>query len=200
MKLRRSFHKLCTTIFSSSTSASRDLERIAAREQKHFSYKTLSKATDKFNANRKLGEGGFGAVYRAYKMFNNGRSLEIMDPTLRPTTEDQVSLCIHIGLLCVQSDPSLRPTMERAEVMLTKRPSNLEKPTKPGNTHFRVYHRSTWPATSSVNVATSAESSSSRSQSTATTTTNTKSASTTSSAARSPGPTLVDRGKCPMEA
>ncbi|KAJ8447680.1 hypothetical protein Cgig2_031734 [Carnegiea gigantea] len=41
-----------------------DLEKIAAQERKKFSYETLSRATDKFHASNKLGEGGFGPVYK----------------------------------------------------------------------------------------------------------------------------------------
>ncbi|KMZ70471.1 Protein kinase superfamily protein [Zostera marina] len=41
-----------------------NLEEIAAKEQKAFSYKTLVEATANFSSQNKLGEGGFGAVYK----------------------------------------------------------------------------------------------------------------------------------------
>uniref|UniRef100_A0A2P2KKY2 Protein kinase domain-containing protein n=1 Tax=Rhizophora mucronata TaxID=61149 RepID=A0A2P2KKY2_RHIMU len=41
-----------------------DLEAIAAKEQKHFQYEVLSSATNDFHPSHKLGEGGFGPVYR----------------------------------------------------------------------------------------------------------------------------------------
>lgn len=41
-----------------------DLEKIASQEQKHFSFETLVSATKNFNASNKLGEGGFGPVYK----------------------------------------------------------------------------------------------------------------------------------------
>uniref|UniRef100_A0A7C9ACQ6 non-specific serine/threonine protein kinase n=2 Tax=Opuntia streptacantha TaxID=393608 RepID=A0A7C9ACQ6_OPUST len=41
-----------------------DLEKIAAQERKRFSYEMLAKATDKFHPSNKLGEGGFGPVYK----------------------------------------------------------------------------------------------------------------------------------------
>lgn len=40
---------------------------------------------------------------------------------------------IKIGLLCTQSDPPLRPTMQQVVVMLSKSPGSLDKePTRPG--------------------------------------------------------------------
>lgn len=41
-----------------------DLEAIAAKEQKVFRYETLVTATRNFSMKNKLGEGGFGPVFR----------------------------------------------------------------------------------------------------------------------------------------
>ncbi|CAJ2677688.1 unnamed protein product [Trifolium pratense] len=41
-----------------------DLQRMASQEQKIFSYETLVSATKNFNAVHKLGEGGFGPVFK----------------------------------------------------------------------------------------------------------------------------------------
>lgn len=41
-----------------------DLEKLAAQEQKEFSFESLVKATNNFNPSQKLGEGGFGPVYK----------------------------------------------------------------------------------------------------------------------------------------
>jgi hypothetical protein len=41
-----------------------DMETIAAREQKQFSFETLVSATKDFHPTHKLGEGGFGPVYK----------------------------------------------------------------------------------------------------------------------------------------
>ncbi|GAB2226676.1 hypothetical protein Droror1_Dr00022495 [Drosera rotundifolia] len=155
-----------------------DIEKLAAQEQKHFSYESLSKATDKFNPDRKLGEGGFGPVYKlisgrrnssflpiaddaenlldwAYKSYKKEKSLEIVDPTLAVREEaDQVSMCIYIGLLCVQSDPRLRPDMRRVVVLLSKRSCPQEEPTRPGMPGTR-YRRSRHGSTSSSNAGTS---------------------------------------------
>lgn len=41
-----------------------DLEQIAAKEQKLIPFETLVEATNNFHPNHKLGEGGFGPVYK----------------------------------------------------------------------------------------------------------------------------------------
>ncbi|PON87369.1 Concanavalin A-like lectin/glucanase domain containing protein [Trema orientale] len=41
-----------------------ELEKIAAQEQKVFAFETLLAATKDFHASNKLGEGGFGPVYK----------------------------------------------------------------------------------------------------------------------------------------
>lgn len=71
-------------------------------------------------------------VLQVWKLYKKGQALEIMDPTLASTAvPEQVSMCIQIGLLCVQSDPNLRPTMRRVVVMLSKKPRTLDEPTRP---------------------------------------------------------------------
>ena len=68
-----------------------------------------------------------------------------MDPTLASSAAtDQVAMCIQIGLLCTQGDPQLRPTMRRVVVMLSKKPGNLDEPTRPGVPGSR-YRRSRRP-------------------------------------------------------
>lgn len=49
-----------------------DIQNIATQEQRTFSYETLVAATNNFQALNKLGEGGFGPVYKVdkYKSMN----------------------------------------------------------------------------------------------------------------------------------
>ncbi|KAK1416044.1 hypothetical protein QVD17_31832 [Tagetes erecta] len=69
----------------------------------------------------------------AYKLYEKGKSAEIMDSTLATSADpDQVASCIQIGLLCTQSDPKLRPTMRQVVVMLSKNGGQLDQPTRPG--------------------------------------------------------------------
>ncbi|GJX44878.1 putative receptor-like protein kinase [Tanacetum coccineum] len=69
----------------------------------------------------------------AFKLYEKGKAVEIMDPTLATSADpDQVATCTQIGLLCTQSDPKLRPTIRQVVVMLSKQSGTLDEPTKPG--------------------------------------------------------------------
>ncbi|KAK1262897.1 Cysteine-rich receptor-like protein kinase 25 [Acorus gramineus] len=94
-----------------------------------------------------------------WKLYKKKRSWEAMDVAMAKTADiDQVASCIQIGLLCTQADPKLRPTMHRVVVMLSKKPSNLDEPTRPGvlGTRYRRAHdsrRSSSTATGSSRVS-----------------------------------------------
>ncbi|KAJ8564776.1 hypothetical protein K7X08_001236 [Anisodus acutangulus] len=79
----------------------------------------------------------------AYKLYKKGRSWEIMDPALAQSAiPDEIAMYIQIGLLCTQSDPPLRPTMQQVVVMLSKNPGSLDKePTRPGYLGSRIRSR-----------------------------------------------------------
>nr|POF10215.1 isoform 2 of cysteine-rich receptor-like protein kinase 10 [Quercus suber] len=148
-----------------------------------------------------------------YKLYRKGRHMEIMDPTLASSAAtEQVAMCIQIGLLCTQGDPQLRPTMRRVVVMLSKKPGNLEEPTRPGVPGSR-YRRSRRPPGLSSTGGTSGESDSrtfdlSYSTATATatasasataTTTASATATTAASASTSVAPEIDRHGKRPMQ-
>lgn len=67
-------------------------------------------------------------------MHQTGMILQTTDPALEASTTDleQVKVCAHVGLLCVQGDPKLRPDMKRVVVSLSKKHCTLEAPTRPG--------------------------------------------------------------------
>ncbi|XP_033507978.1 cysteine-rich receptor-like protein kinase 43 [Nicotiana tomentosiformis] len=91
----------------------------------------------------------------AYKLYKKGRSWEIMDPALAQSAiPDEIAMYIQIGLLCTQSDPQVRPTMQQVVVMLSKKPGSLDKePTRPGYPGSRI--RSRRPAGTSHTTGTS---------------------------------------------
>lgn len=116
-----------------------------------------------------------------------------MDPKLASSAlTEQVTMCIQIGLLCTQGDPHQRPTMHRVVVILSKKPSNLEEPTRPGVPGSR-YRRCRRPAALSATAGTSLESNSSASDSSFNTN-NSSSVTATTTISPSNDP----RGKRPM--
>uniref|UniRef100_A0A1D1YUR0 Cysteine-rich receptor-like protein kinase 25 n=1 Tax=Anthurium amnicola TaxID=1678845 RepID=A0A1D1YUR0_9ARAE len=73
----RSFLENLVKPFRRSRKASQeeDLESIAAKEQKNFPYDVLAAATRNFSAKHKLGEGGFGPVYKG--RLEDGREVAV---------------------------------------------------------------------------------------------------------------------------
>lgn len=72
-------------------------------------------------------------LFQAWRLHTKKQTMDMLDPALR-STEDakQVAMCVHLGLLCTQADPKLRPDMRRVVVILSKKPGPLEEPVKPG--------------------------------------------------------------------
>ncbi|KAI3675455.1 hypothetical protein L1987_85045 [Smallanthus sonchifolius] len=103
-----------------------------------FGLSTILQATNNFSINNKLGEGGYGPVYkwlhgsRAWRLHNEGRSLQLVAECLVESIDtSQVQRAIHVGLLCVQRHPEDRPTMTSVIMMLGSE-SPLPVPKEPG--------------------------------------------------------------------
>ncbi|KAE8664480.1 putative Cysteine-rich RLK 29 [Hibiscus syriacus] len=69
----------------------------------------------------------------AWKLWSKGAGMELIDQCLVPSSvASEVLKCIHIGLLCVQEDPSVRPTMSSVIYMLASDGTiSLSRPTEP---------------------------------------------------------------------
>ncbi|GMP59258.1 hypothetical protein CsSME_00022611 [Camellia sinensis var. sinensis] len=76
-KSSNSFFQLLLKPFKSKKegNSGEDLEKIAAQEQKQFSLETLVSATKDFHPNHKLGQGGFGPVYKG--RLSDGREIAV---------------------------------------------------------------------------------------------------------------------------
>ncbi|KAH7837767.1 hypothetical protein Vadar_017769 [Vaccinium darrowii] len=126
-----------------------------------YDFGTIQAATNNFSGDNKIGEGGFGSVYKgllpngqevavkrlsrtsgqgalkfknevAWKLWRKGTPLDLMDPTLEGSySKTEVTRCIHIALLCVQDDPDARPSMAKVVLKLNRYSATLSLPEQP---------------------------------------------------------------------
>ncbi|CAN6170050.1 unnamed protein product [Urochloa humidicola] len=68
----------------------------------------------------------------AWKLWVEDHAAEFMDPSLgRSYSRDEAWRCYHVGLLCVQENPDVRPTMSSVLLMLISDHMKLPEPAKP---------------------------------------------------------------------
>ncbi|KAL2495326.1 Cysteine-rich receptor-like protein kinase 10 [Forsythia ovata] len=68
----------------------------------------------------------------AWKLWDEGKGLELMDPLLTDScSHNEFLRCMHIGLLCVQEDAQDRPLMSYVVVMLNSQSVSLSQPEQP---------------------------------------------------------------------
>ncbi|KAM5558337.1 cysteine-rich receptor-like protein kinase 2 [Rosa sericea] len=67
---------------------------------------------------------------KAWKLYENGQHLELVDETLDPNDyeAEDVKKIVEIALMCAQSSPALRPTMSELVVLLKSTGSWVNKP------------------------------------------------------------------------
>uniref|UniRef100_A0A2N9HI57 Receptor-like serine/threonine-protein kinase n=1 Tax=Fagus sylvatica TaxID=28930 RepID=A0A2N9HI57_FAGSY len=103
-----------------------------------FDISTILAATDNFSPDKRLGQGGFGPVYKVWDLWMEGKGLEIVDSLLGEAYPvHEVSRCVHIGLLCVQEQATDRPTMAEIVFMLGNE-TTLPPPNKPAFINRRI--------------------------------------------------------------
>ncbi|KAL1201616.1 Cysteine-rich receptor-like protein kinase 14 [Cardamine amara subsp. amara] len=72
-------------------------------------------------------------VTYAWKLWRNGSPLELVDRTISENCQtEEVTKCIHIALLCVQHNPTDRPSLSTVHMMFTHNSLNLPDPQQPG--------------------------------------------------------------------
>jgi len=107
-----------------------------------------------------------------WKLFEEGRSLEIVDPSLSEPDTEQTLLCIQLGLLCCQAVVSDRPDMHSVHLILSSDSFTLPQPGKPA-IHGRTGRWMTTTASGSASAASVTSASNTNTTSTFGTDTNT---------------------------
>lgn len=70
-------------------------------------------------------------IFQAWRLWNEGKGFELVDPTVDECSPNEVLRCIHVGLLCVQDQATDRPTMFDVVSMLTNETMLLPEPKQP---------------------------------------------------------------------
>ncbi|KAG5032971.1 hypothetical protein JHK85_016953 [Glycine max] len=97
-----------------------------------FDFPSISNATNQFSESNKLGQGGFGPVYKAWRLWIQQRPMQLMDDLADNSAGlSEILRHIHIGLLCVQQRPEDRPNMSSVVLMLNGE-KLLPQPSQPG--------------------------------------------------------------------
>ncbi|GMN73928.1 hypothetical protein TIFTF001_052275 [Ficus carica] len=68
----------------------------------------------------------------AWKLWNEGRPMELMDTLMENVPASEMLKCIQVGLLCVQKRPEERPSISSALFMLDSENASLPQPKQPG--------------------------------------------------------------------
>ncbi|PON43759.1 S-receptor-like serine/threonine-protein kinase [Parasponia andersonii] len=87
----------------------------------------------------------------AWKLWNDGRPIELVDALLERVPASEVLRCIQVGLLCVQKRPEERPLMSSVLYMLDSDNASLPQPKQPGfyveRVHTETDSSSSWNKT-----------------------------------------------------
>nr|GMC78743.1 G-type lectin S-receptor-like serine/threonine-protein kinase At1g11300 [Ipomoea batatas] len=137
-----------------------DTSQVELDELPVFNFEIIAKATQNFHSNNKLGQGGFGPVYKgkledgqdiavkrlskssaqgqkefmneAWRLWNSEKIDEVADPEMYEMRfKMSIKRCVHVGLLCVQECANDRPNVSTILSMLSSEIAELPYPKQP---------------------------------------------------------------------
>ncbi|XVE67737.1 hypothetical protein DITRI_Ditri09bG0012500 [Diplodiscus trichospermus] len=79
---------------------------------------------------------GQDLLSHAWKSWETGTAMNMIDPSLKDGSRMEIMRCIHIGLLCVQANYASRPTMTSIVLMLSSCSMSLPLPSRPAFVDF----------------------------------------------------------------
>lgn len=71
-------------------------------------------------------------LLQTWMLYEAGKALDLVDPTLAKCNRDEAAMCVQLGLLCCQASLAERPDMNSVHVMLSSDSFTLPRPGKPG--------------------------------------------------------------------
>ncbi|CAL9001608.1 unnamed protein product [Prunus brigantina] len=77
------------------------------------------------------GDNGEDLLSFAWRSWREGTASNLIDPTLKTDSRNEIMRCIHIGLLCVQENVADRPTMASVILMMNSYSLTLPVPSQP---------------------------------------------------------------------
>ncbi|CAI9087735.1 OLC1v1021883C2 [Oldenlandia corymbosa var. corymbosa] len=97
-----------------------------------FGVLVLEIVSGKKNSSFLQSNAGDDLLSYCWRLWRDGTPLALLDPTISESCDKrEVIQCIHIGLLCVQEDVELRPTMASVVLMLNSYSVTLPTPNSP---------------------------------------------------------------------
>ncbi|GMY15317.1 cysteine-rich receptor-like protein kinase 10 [Fagus crenata] len=84
------------------------------------------------NNDGRLGSEKADLLSYTWKLYQAGRTLELVDTSLAKYNPDEAAMCIQLGLLCCQQSVADRPDMNSIHLMLSSDSFTLPRPGKPG--------------------------------------------------------------------
>ncbi|KAL8474825.1 hypothetical protein ACS0TY_031306 [Phlomoides rotata] len=101
------------------------------------------------NHDKLLGAEKYDLLNYAWRLFQAGNSVELVDASVDKFSPEEAAICIQLGLLCCQASVAERPDMNSVNLMLSSDSFSLPTPGKPG-IHGRVGQ---WTTTMSTSAA-----------------------------------------------
>ncbi|CAB4314025.1 unnamed protein product [Prunus armeniaca] len=83
------------------------------------------------NSGFQHGENAEDLLSFAWRSWREGTASNLIDPTLKTGSRNEIMRCIHIGLLCVQENVADRPTMASVILMMNSYSFTLPVPSQP---------------------------------------------------------------------